>query len=126
LHDFERLDFDANAYDVAEWYATPMDMARALNWMRLHTQDQEPAQPLRSVMAVKPYLKVDPKIWPYVGGKGGNEDQLVAGNWLLRHRNGKWYTFHVFWNSKEKISKEAIGKAAQAILGTVEDQIDRQ
>jgi len=103
-----------------------MDMARALNWMRLHTQDEEPAQPLRSVMAVKPYLKVDPKIWPYVGGKGGNEDQLVAGNWLLRHRNGKWYTFHVYWNSRDKISKEAIGKAAQAILGTVEGQIEEE
>jgi hypothetical protein len=123
LHDYKRLEIDNDAYDVAEWFAAPMDMAHALNWLRLHTREKDPAHPLRAILAMNPTLKVDSKVWPYMGDKGGNEEKLIAGNWLLRHRNGKWYTFHVYWNSKEKIDKETIIKAAQSILSAIEGEI---
>ncbi len=90
---YEKLDFDAAAYDLAEWYATPMDMARALAWLKQNTRRDQAAHPLRAILAVEPKLPHDAKIWPYVGFKGGSEDQLLCGNWLLQHR--QWPLVHV-------------------------------
>ena len=59
-----------------------------------------------------------------MGFKGGSEDQLLCGNWLLQHDNGRWYTFHVFCNSpKEPLDQgktlEAIVKVFRAIQRTL-------
>lgn len=119
--DFETLDFDAAAYDLAEWYATPMDMARALAWLKQNTESDQPAHPLRAILAVDPKLSHDPNIWPYVGFKGGSEDQLLCGNWLLQHANGHWYTFHVFLNSpKENLDRGKTLEAIQQAFGAVQ------
>lgn len=96
---FDDLDFDTAAYDVAEWYATPLDMAAALAWLKSHTEADQPAHRLRDVLTVDAKLKYDAKRWPYVGFKGGSEDQILAGNWLLRNANGHWYTMHLYWNN---------------------------
>jgi beta-lactamase class A len=116
--EYENLDFDAAAYDLAEWYATPLDMARAMAWLKQNTESSKPAHPLRAILAVDPKLPHDSKLWPYVGFKGGSEDQLLCGNWLLRYDNGRWYTFHVFFNSpKEPLDQ---GKALEAIVKVFE------
>lgn len=96
--DYEALDFDTAKFDLAEWYASPLDMARALAWLKRHTEKKSRAYPLREILAVEPKLPHDPTLWPYVGFKGGSEDQILAGNWLLQNQNGRWYTFHLFWN----------------------------
>jgi beta-lactamase class A len=109
--DYDQLDFDTAAYELAEWYATPADMARAMTWLKNNTNPDEPAHPLRAILAVDPKLPHDPVEWPYVGFKGGSEDQLLAGNWLLQNKSGRWYTLHVFWNRPD-------GKADAAQLVT--------
>jgi beta-lactamase class A len=96
---YDALDFDTGAYKVSEWYASPLDMARTLRWIRAHTEPGLPAHELRAILAVDPKMPHDSAIWPYVGFKGGSEDQLLAGNWLLQHKNGKWYTMHVYYNN---------------------------
>jgi Beta-lactamase enzyme family len=114
---YEDLDFDTAAYDVAEWYATPLDMAHALAWLKTATEEGKPAHPLRGVLAVEPKLAVDAKMWPYVGFKGGSEDQLLAGNWLLKNKNGRWYTFHVFYNNPDgKADQEQAVKVINTIM----------
>ncbi len=119
--DYETLDFDTAAFDMAEWYATPMDMAHALSWLKQHTQSDQPAHLLREVLAVEPKLPHDAQIWPYVGFKGGSEDKLIAGNWLLQNRNGRWYTFHVFWNSPQKKVVEAdMVEAIKQLFGAIQ------
>ena len=119
--DYERLDFDTAAYDVAEWYASPLDMAKALAWIHHHTAEGELARPLLDVLAVDPKLTLDKKVWPFVGFKGGSEDQLIAGNWLLRHRNGKWYTFHVYFNNPNgPVKPEQVLPAIEQILAAIE------
>lgn len=123
LHDYDKLEVSDRTYDRVEWFATAMDMARALDWLRLHTRENDPAHSLRGILAMKPTLKFDRQVWTYNGAKGGSEDYLIAGNWLLQHRNGKWYTIHLYWNSQEKVSVDAITKAGQAILAIVEGQI---
>lgn len=122
---YDELEFDATAYDLAEWYATPLDMARAMVWLKLNTTADHAAHALRGVMAVETKLPHDPKQWPYVGFKGGSEDQLVVANWLLKNRNGNWYTLHIYWNNPEgKLDQqqmvEAIGTIFQAIGGSVQ------
>jgi hypothetical protein len=36
---------------------------------------------------------------PRSSREGGSEDQILAGNWLLEHRNGQWFTLHLYWNN---------------------------
>ena len=100
--DYEALDFDAAAFDVAEWRASPDDMAHALDWIRRNTTDDDPAHPLRGVIAVTTQIEFDRELWPYVGFKGGSEERLIAGNWLMRRRDGKWFTFHFVCNSADE------------------------
>ncbi|HEY2894573.1 MAG TPA: serine hydrolase [Pirellulales bacterium] len=119
--DYDKLDFDTASYDLAEWYASPMDMAHALNWIYLHTKPGQPAALIRDILAVDPKLPHDRATWPFVGFKGGSEDQLLAGNWLLKNRNGNWYSFHVFCNSpRATIEPEQLMKATMAIFAAIE------
>jgi hypothetical protein len=122
--DYEALDFDTGAYTVAEWYATPIDMARALNWIHLHTAKGRPASEILRILAVDPKLEYDAKDWPFVGFKGGSEDQLLAGNWLLQNKNGKWYSMHVYYNNPDgKAEPEKLIGAIQAIFKVVAETV---
>ena len=125
IPDYESIDFDTAAYQLAEWYGSPVEMSRALAWVHHHTTNGVPAASLRLVLTVDPKIKYDPKVWTFVGFKGGSEDQLLAGNWLLQHRNGGWYTFHVFWNSPtEQVKPEVLLKAIKVILTSIESTLD--
>jgi hypothetical protein len=121
---YEQLDFDTAAYSVAEWYATPLDMAHTLAWLKNNTQSGQPANALRGVMAIETKLPHDAKRWPYVGFKGGSEDQLLAGNWLLENRDGRWYTFHLYVNNPNgKVDPEQMIAAVGSIFAAVEGAV---
>jgi beta-lactamase class A len=120
MPNYDAVDFDTAAYDVAEWYATPKDMAKALAWLKANTSEDEPAHLLRAILAVDPKLPHDKAVWPYVGFKGGSEDQLLAGNWLLQNKSGRWYTMSLYWNNPdgkadEKLLIEALGTIFAAV-----------
>jgi beta-lactamase class A len=118
---YDEIDFDTGAYNLAEWYATAQDMARALAWLKRNTSTGMSAHPLRAVLAVESKLPHDAEIWPYVGFKGGSEDQLLAGNWLLQNRNGRWYTLHVYWNNPDgKADKQQMMMAVNTIFQAIE------
>jgi beta-lactamase class A len=120
--DYDALDFDTAAYDVAEWYATPLDMAHALAWLKTATEEGRPANPLRGVLAVDPKLPHNAKTWPYVGFKGGSEDQLLAGNWLLKNKSGRWYTLHVYYNNPDgKADQERFIEAVGTIFTAINE-----
>jgi beta-lactamase class A len=125
LPDYERLDFDTAAYDLAEWYASPLDMAHALAWIHRNTAEHRPAHLLRQVLTVDKKLPHDPAVWPFVGFKGGSEEQLLAGNWLLRHRNGHWYTLHAFFNNPDGPLKPAeVVPVIEQILKAIEPVLE--
>lgn len=120
LHDYEVVDFDTAAYDLAEWHASPMDMARTLNWLRLHTRPSDRAHPLRGVIAVTTQIEFDRKLWPYVGFKGGSEAQLIAGNWLMQHRDGRWFALNVAFNRPDgELSPPEIAKVLTEMVETI-------
>jgi hypothetical protein len=117
---YEALDFDTGAYKVAEWYATPLGMAKALSWIHQHTEEGKPASLVRQILTVDPKLPHDAKEWPFVGFKGGSEDQLLAGNWLLKNKNGRWYTMHVYYNNPDgKADPEKLVSVIGAIFASV-------
>lgn len=119
--DYDALDFDTAAYDVAEWYASPVEMAHALAWIHQHTAEDLPAALVRSILTVDGKLPLDRKIWPFVGFKGGSEDQLLAGNWLLQHRTGRWFTYHVYLNNPSGSVKPELALGPMlAILAAIE------
>ncbi|MEX2112741.1 MAG: hypothetical protein WD845_06115, partial [Pirellulales bacterium] len=113
---------DTAAYAVAEWYATPLEIARALAWLKTNTSADEPAHLLRAILAIDPKLPHDPASWPYVGFKGGSEDQLLAGNWLLQHKSGRWYTMSLYWNNPDGKADE---KQMIEALGTIFTAVER-
>ena len=122
--DYEKLDFDTAAYHVAEWYASPLDMAAALSWIEAHTRADQPAHDLRAILTVESKLPHDPAVWPFVGFKGGSEDQILAGNWLLQHKNGEWYTLHLYWNNPNGPAKpELLIDALTKLLALAETAI---
>lgn len=122
--DYEKLDFDTAAYDQAEWYASPVDMAHALAWLEENTKANQPANPIRGILAMDVKLKFDAKEWLYVGFKGGSEDQILAGNWLLQNKNGQWYTYHVYCNSpKEPVKPEVFVKAAVKLFDAISQEL---
>lgn len=122
--DYEKLDFDTAAYEVAEWYASPLDMATALGWIEAHTRADQPAHDLRAILTVETKLPHDPAVWPIVGFKGGSEDQILAGNWLLQHKNGEWYTLHLYWNNPTGPAKpELLIEALTKLLALAETAI---
>ncbi len=119
--DYENFDFDTAAYKVAEWYASPPDMAQALAWIYEHTQPGQPGSSLRAVLTADVKMSYDKKTWPFVGFKGGSEDQILAGNWLMQHRNGHWYTFHVCVNNPQgKVDPAQLVKSIGTILAAIE------
>ncbi len=123
--DYEQLDFDTAAYNLSEWYATPMDMAKALAWLKRNTEENHPAYPVRGILAAETKLPHDEKIWPYVGFKGGSEDQLICGNWLLKNQNGHWYTFHLYCNSpKENVDVKKFVKAMEQLFAVLQRNVE--
>ena len=62
--DYDKLDFDTAGYNLAEWYATPLDMAAAMTWLKLNTTEDDPAHAIRGVMAVETKLPPNPEEWP--------------------------------------------------------------
>lgn len=119
--DYQKIDFDTAAYNLAEWYASPLDMAQALAWIQRETRPDRPAHLMRAILTVDPKLKLDRAVWPFVGFKGGSEEQLLAGNWLLQHANGKWYTFHVYCNSPTKpVKPEQMLPVIEKLLAAIE------
>jgi hypothetical protein len=123
--DYDQLDFDTAAYQVAEWYASPLDMATALGWIEAHTRADQPAHDLRAILTVETKLPHDPAVWPFVGFKGGSEDQILAGNWLLQHKNGEWYTLHLYWNNPSGPAKpELLIDALTKLLALAETAIE--
>ena len=123
--DYAALDFDTSAFELAEWYCTPLDMSHALAWIERETVTGQPAAEIRAILAVDPKLDHNPGDWPFVGFKGGSEDRLLAGNWLLQHRRGTWYTLHVFCNSPaQDITTEQFVPVVNHIFQAIESTLD--
>ncbi|WP_174298957.1 serine hydrolase [Sphingomonas bacterium] len=84
----------AVAAETVEWFAAPVAMARTLDWLRLHGDAAAQA-----IMGVNP--GTDPAtsgLFDRIGFKGGSEPGVVAMNWLVRTKDGRWLAVAGNWH----------------------------
>jgi len=89
------------AIDSAEWFATPADMVRVMDWLRRHTESG-PAAEARTILAANPGVGAASEHWAYVGYKGGSEPGVIAMTFLLRGKDGGWWAMSGSWNDRDK------------------------
>ncbi len=90
--------------DKVEWFASANDLVRAMDWIRSHTKEADPA---RGILSVNPGLSFDKKVWSFVGYKGGSEAGVLNLTWLLQRKDGEWFVLSAGWNDTEKSLDEA-------------------
>jgi len=83
--------------ESAEWFATPADMARIMDWLRRHTESG-PAAEARAILGKNPGVGGAAERWSYVGYKGGSEPGVMAMTFLLRAKDGGWWALSGSWN----------------------------
>jgi hypothetical protein len=89
--------------DRIEWFASPADLCRVMDWLRRNTEAGKPAAPLREIMAINPGsgLNVSPERWAYIGYKGGSEPGVLSMTYLLQSKSGQWYAMSIAWNNTQ-------------------------
>ena len=84
--------------DTIDWFASPADLVRTLDWIRRNTQSG-PGAAARDILAINPGVgPVASRRWAYLGYKGGSETGLITMSFLLRDPAGNWYAMTAGWN----------------------------
>jgi beta-lactamase class A len=92
--DITRFTGNPNALDV-EWYASPADLVRTMDWMR-----REGSDTARALLAINGGVGAQLRVQLfYVGYKGGSEPGVLNLTWLVRNRAGAWYAVTAGWNN---------------------------
>jgi hypothetical protein len=89
-----------------EWFASPSDLVRTMDWIRRNT-GAGPGAEARRILAMNP--GVGPAIastWGYVGYKGGSEPGVISMSFLLQARDGHWYALSASWNDTAAVVDE--------------------
>ena len=87
--------------DTLEWYASPADMIRVMDWLRRHSETG-PAARGRAILAKNPGVGAEAAArWAYLGYKGGSEPGVIAMTFLAQARDGGWYALSASWNDPE-------------------------
>lgn len=84
--------------DSLEWFASPLELATAMEWFRRHQSTAAGKEALR-IMAINPgplsSLKAQ---YPYVGYKGGSEPGVISMTMLMQDKAGGWHALTAGWN----------------------------
>jgi hypothetical protein len=87
--------------DTLEWFASPADMVRVMDWLRRNTEGG-PAAEARAILAVNPGVGAGPAgKWRYLGYKGGSETGVIAMTFLLQGKDGQWQALSASWNNRD-------------------------
>lgn len=81
--------------DSVEWFASPAAMAGLLS----HLRDAGPE--VAAILAVNPGAAPRDR-FAWVGYKGGSEPGVIAMNYLVRTRTGRWFAVAGYWNDPAK------------------------
>jgi len=88
--------------DTLEWFASPMDLVRTMDWLR-----RNGSETTRAILAVNPGNPALREGFAYVGYKGGSEPGVLNFTWLLRDRAGAWFVATGSWNNPAAAVDEA-------------------
>jgi Beta-lactamase enzyme family len=88
---------------AVEWFASPADLVRTLDWLR---RSGDPAA--LDLLAINPGLgPALAKDFAYFGFKGGSEPGALNMSFLLRSREGRWMAVSATWNNEAAALDEA-------------------
>lgn len=97
------FDGTPRASESVEWFASPADMARTLDWLRRHGD-----RATQQILAINPGIApATAKGFAYVGYKGGSEPGVIAMNLLLNTRDGRWFAVTGNWHRTDAGVEEA-------------------
>jgi beta-lactamase class A len=90
----------ARRIDKLEWFASADDLCRAMAALWSRAQDPRAARVL-DILSKNRGLRIDPKVWPYAGFKGGSEPGVINMTFLLRRRDDRWFVVVFGFNADE-------------------------
>jgi len=83
--------------DKLEWFASPSDLVRLMDWLRVHTVANANA---RAILGRNPGISAElAHRWHYVGYKGGSEPGVINMTLLLQGNSDTWYVLAGTWNN---------------------------
>jgi beta-lactamase class A len=82
------------AIEQVEWYASPADLVRTLDWIR-----RSGDRTALDILAINPGLPAAAGEFSYVGYKGGSEAGVIAMAFLVRRKDGSWTAAAAAWNN---------------------------
>jgi beta-lactamase class A len=88
---------------AVEWFASPADLVRTLDWLR-RSGDRTALDLLAINPGLGPALAKD---FAYFGFKGGSEPGVLNLSFLLRARSGRWLALSATWNNERAVLDEA-------------------
>jgi hypothetical protein len=81
---------------TAEWFASPADLVRTLDWIRRHGD-----RTALDLLAINPGLgPALAKGFAYFGFKGGSEPGVLNLSFLLKTGSGRWLAVSATWNDE--------------------------
>ena len=92
------------AIDAVEWFATPQDMARVLDWIRRN--DARTGGKAGEILAINRGIGAAAGDYRYVGYKGGSEAGVISLNYLVQAKTGAWYAVSGSWNDPKSAVEE--------------------
>ncbi len=85
------------AIETVEWFASPDDMVRTLDWLR-----RNGGATARAILAVNPGTPAaTADALGYLGYKGGSEPGVVTMNYLVQARDGRWFAVAGNWHRSD-------------------------
>lgn len=90
------------AIDSVEWFASPRDVARTLDWLRRHGDATT-----RAILAVNPGADAATAAhFAYIGYKGGSEPGVLTLNFLVQTKAGAWLAVTGNWHNPDAAVSE--------------------
>jgi beta-lactamase class A len=108
----------AKMIDKLEWFASGEDLCRVMATLAARATKPKAAL-LRSVLSKNPGLPIDPKVWPFIGFKGGSEPGVMDLTYWLERDDKRTFVVTVAVNSGEggTVDEE---KTAALVTGVIE------
>lgn len=84
--------------DTLEWFESPADLVRVLDWFRRNLTPD-----LRAILGKNPGVPdAAGARWSWIGYKGGSEPGVMSMHYLLQAKDGGWYALSASWNDPAK------------------------
>lgn len=84
--------------DTIEWFASPLDLVRVMDWLRRNTAAGLGSE-ARAILSANP--GIGPEVagrFGWVGYKGGSEPGVISMTLLLQRKDGRWLALSAGWN----------------------------